>query len=99
MIDYRRFVGSLRDAAPPPCVTPEAESLWWARRGDWDKAHLTVQDLDSADAARVHAHLHRWEGDDENAAYWYRRAGEPVCALTIEDEWDVLARTLLRDPV
>jgi len=26
----------------------------------------------------VHAHLHRWEGDAGNAAYWYRRAGQPV---------------------
>jgi hypothetical protein len=25
----------------------------------------------------VHAYLHRKEGDQDNAAYWFRRAGQP----------------------
>ena len=27
----------------------------------------------------MHAYLHRKEGDQGNAAYWYGRAGKPVC--------------------
>jgi len=27
----------------------------------------------------VHAYLHRKEGDQGNAAYWYARAGKAVC--------------------
>jgi hypothetical protein len=27
----------------------------------------------------VHAYLHRKEGDQDNAAYWYGRARKPVC--------------------
>lgn len=46
--------------------------------GDWDGAHAIVQDDPSADAAWIHAHLHRIEGDLGNAAYWYRRADRPV---------------------
>jgi len=43
---------------------------------DWDGAHALVQDDESAEAAWVHAHLHRVEGDLENARYWYRKAGK-----------------------
>jgi hypothetical protein len=46
--------------------------------GDWDGAHKIVQDDPSPEAAWVHAHLHRVEGDLGNAGYWYRRAGKPV---------------------
>ena len=35
-----------------------------------------VQDLTSKEAAWVHAYLHRKEGDQMNAAYWYDRAGK-----------------------
>jgi hypothetical protein len=30
---------------------------------------------------------HRKEGDPENAAYWYRRAGKPVCREPFDAEW------------
>jgi hypothetical protein len=35
----------------------------------------------------VHAYLHRKEGDQENADYWYRRAGRPVCREPLDAEW------------
>lgn len=43
--------------------------------GDWDGAHAIVQNESGEDAAWLHAHLHRVEGDGANAAHWYRRAG------------------------
>ena len=54
--------------------------------GDWDGAHKLVQDDSSAEAAWVHAHLHRVEGDLSNAGYWYRRAGKPVAAGGLDEE-------------
>ena len=48
------------------------------------------------DAAWVHAHLHRVEGDDANARYWYRRAGRPASAAPLDAEWDEIAAALLR---
>jgi len=49
-----------------------------ALAGDWQEAHAIVQ-ADEADptACWIHAVLHRIEGDDANAGYWYRRAGRP----------------------
>ena len=71
------------------------QSLWWAAKGEWDKSHALVQGDACREAAWVHAYLHRVEGDAANAAYWYRRAGEPVCALGLEDEWRAIAAALL----
>lgn len=54
--------------------------------GDWDGAHRIVQDDPSPEAAWIHAHLHRIEGDLGNARYWYRRAGRPEATGSLEDE-------------
>ena len=89
------FVTSLGGDAPPPALAAPLAALWWARRGDWDAAHGRVQDEAGADAAWVHAHLHRAEGDAGNAAYWYRRAGRPVAGGPLPAEWDAIATALL----
>jgi len=50
---------------------------------------------ESADAAWVHAYLHRVEGDLSNAGYWYRTAGKPVAKSALEAEWSAIAADLL----
>ena len=64
-------------------------------RGDWDAAHRIVQSSDSPDSSWVHAYLHRKEGDQGNAAYWYARAEKPVPDLPLESEWKAIAQDLL----
>jgi hypothetical protein len=49
----------------------------------------------SRECAWVHAHLHRVEGDLENARYWYRQAERPVATGSLAQEWDDIARALL----
>ena len=44
----------------------------------------------------VHAYLHCKEGDAGNAAYWYRRAGKPVCRTSLDEEWERIAEALLQ---
>ena len=88
------FTASLADAAPAPLDAPLA-GLWWAAKGDWDQAHRLVQDDPGAEAAWVHAYLHRVEGDLANAGYWYRRAGRPVSGESLQGEWTEIAATLL----
>ena len=57
---------------------PKAELLQavkLALAGEWDAAHQVVQPYeDDANAAWIHAVLHKIEGDLSNACYWYRRA-------------------------
>ena len=42
--------------------------------GDWQAAHLIVQEDPSALASWAHGIVHLMEGDLANAGYWYRRA-------------------------
>lgn len=86
---------SLANAAPPAMLDAPLAALWWAARGDWDKAHKLVQDEDSREAAWVHAYLHRVEGDLSNARYWYGAARRLAATGTLEDEWAEIAVTLL----
>lgn len=92
MSDFR---ASLSGTAPAPNLTPPLAALWWAAKGEWDKAHKIVQDEDTADAAWVHAYLHRVEGDLGNAGYWYRQAGKPAAKDSLEDEWERIVSALL----
>ena len=95
MPDFQHFCDSLQDAEPPAGVSAELKALWWARKDDWDQAHQIVQDLDRPSGANVHAYLHRVEGDLENAAYWYRRAGVQVAEEALSIEWQALVQRLL----
>jgi hypothetical protein len=92
MADFR---ASLSDAAPAPGLEPPLAALWWAAKGHWDEAHKIVQDEASADAAWVHAYLHRVEGDLGNAGYWYRQAGHPVATGPLETEWEQITSALI----
>lgn len=94
-MDRRSFEESLARGEPPAGIMPELEALWWLARGDWERAHRIVQALRSRMAARIHAHLHRIEGDLWNADYWYRTAGVPVRRDCLEAEREDLLRELL----
>jgi hypothetical protein len=71
------------------------QSLWQDAHDDWQSAHELAQDVETTDGAWVHAYLHRKEGDQFNAAYWYRRAGKPVCSTSLEAEWSAIVGALL----
>lgn len=43
--------------------------------GDWQAAHVIVQDDPSCLAAWMHGIVHLLEGDPSNARYWYGQAG------------------------
>ena len=79
----------------PPALSPLLVALWHDARGDWERAHETAQDVDTADGAWVHAYLHRKEGDLGNAAYWYRQAAKSVATGPLDEEWTHIATALL----
>lgn len=90
-----QFIDSLRQPAPPAALPLHLQALWFDALGNWAKAHELVQDEPGADAALVHAYLHRREGDTANAAYWYNRAGSAFPAQTVEQEWKSLVQKWL----
>lgn len=89
------FEESLSNMLPPDGLAPPLTALWHTRRGEWDTAHGIVQDEPGRDAAWVHAHLHRIEGDRWNAGYWYRQAGKGPSSATLEEEWHEIVTALL----
>ena len=89
------FKATLAAPHPPRGLSQALLALWYDGRGDWDNAHETAQNIDSADGAWIHAYLHRKEGDTGNAAYWYRRAGKPVASTSLDDEWTAIVSALL----
>jgi len=86
---------SLSHAVPPRALDAPLAALWWARRGDWDKAHRLVMDEASREAAWVHAYLHRVEGDTGNANYWYARARRHPARGDLDAEWEAILGALL----
>ena len=72
------------------------QALWYDKKGDWDRAHRIVQSGNDVDSGWVHAYLHRKEGDDSNARYWYRRSGQPEFKAGLNQEWEQIALNLIR---
>ena len=73
-----------------------SRALWHASHGDWTAAHEEAQAGDDRDSAWVHALLHREEGDQGNAEYWYRRARKPVFRGGIAEERVAMITALLQ---
>jgi hypothetical protein len=68
-------------------ATQHLQSLELAAQGDWDGAHQIIQVYEDRLACMVHGYLHRIEGDEGNAAYWYRRAGKSLPANSLPEEF------------
>lgn len=84
---FEEFNKSLSLKDPPDDLSVYLISLWFDARGDWEKAHVTIQDTDDSSASWIHAYLHRKEGDIGNADYWYRRAERKRPTITLQEEW------------
>ena len=92
---FQEFQQSLTGTHPPDGLTPALTGLWWDAKGDWAQAHEAAQQDEGKEGSWVHAYLHRKEGDPSNAAYWYRRAGKPICRETLDSEWQHIVESLL----
>ncbi|MCJ8209766.1 hypothetical protein MUY27_08595 [Mucilaginibacter sp. RS28] len=89
------FKATLTGPTPDASWAAPLRSLWYDAKGDWHRAHALVDQLQDADAAWVHAYLHRKEGDSWNAGYWYRKAGKPHATATLDEEWEQLVINFL----
>lgn len=94
-LDEREIADFLKSEDKIKSYNAILKALWYDGNGDWEKAHDQVDSMDGKDAARIHAYLHRKEGDQWNADYWYRRAGASRPELTLEEEWKMLLTQFL----
>ena len=93
---YDEFKQSLSGYAPPTGISILLSALWHDSKGDWESAHNIAQSREGTQPYdRLHAYLHRVEGDTWNAGYWYRRAGVKVFEGSLKEEWEELVRLFL----
>jgi hypothetical protein len=92
-MNLQEFPESVSKDQPP---SEAMSGLWWDAKGDWTRAHESAQRDEGPAGARVHAYLHRKEGDSSNAAYWYQRAGKSQCRGSLQEDRAAIAEALLR---
>lgn len=93
---FDQFKSSMSQPEPPAHFRPVLQALWHDANGNWKAAHDVAQSREGTpDYDRLHAYLHRKEGDAFNAGYWYRRAGTSVFAGSLAEEWQVLVNQQL----
>ena len=92
--EFKQLIG--KQEKSPSSLPKALQALWYDKQGDWDKAHEIVQNASDADSAWVHAYLHRKEGDLSNACYWYNRSGQPEFKAELSQEWEQIAKELLK---
>jgi hypothetical protein len=67
------------------------EGLLLMKENNWEAAHEIAQSCEGhPDYDRLHAYLHRVEGDEWNAKYWYRRIGLPYPSTSLDEELEEL---------
>jgi len=71
------------------------ESLWYDGKGNWEQSHNIIQDINDSNASWIHAYLHRKEGDNWNADYWYNKAGKKRPDTILEKEWEDIVRKMI----
>jgi hypothetical protein len=89
-MDAKVFRDSIGGPAPDAGLPVTLQALWWDAKGNWARAHALVDELETPDGMAVHAYLHRKEGMESNADYWYRRAGREFHRPAFDDEWEAL---------
>lgn len=94
-MDFSAFKETLQNSTAPARVSVYLKALWHDANGDWQEAHNLIENLPDKTAARIHAYLHRKEGDQGNALYWYRRAGMSGVNSSLEREWVDIVKDLL----
>lgn len=94
-MNLQELTESVKGESAPEEVDGALLALWWDAKGDWSRAHEIAQEAGNREGDWVHAYLHRKEGDEGNAGYWYSRARQPFFEGSLEDEWSHIARALL----
>jgi len=92
---FEEFQKSLDASSPPPHLSGYLQSLWYDAKGDWNRSHDIIQNIEDKTAAWVHAYLHRKEGDNWNANYWYNKAGRDMPNISLDEEREQITKEML----
>lgn len=96
-MDLKEFKESIQNGGAAPPGSAYLQALWYDAKGDWEKSHHIIQEMNDKNAAWIHAYLHRKEGDIWNADYWYSRAGRNRPEIPLENEWEKITKAMLEE--
>ena len=85
-MEYNDFIKLTEKQKPSEKLSGIHLAIWYILKDNWDLAHETVQKLNTPVACRLHAYLHRVEGDLGNSDYWYGRASMEPTTASLETE-------------
>jgi hypothetical protein len=94
-MNIEEFRKTMSGDKPLSSWSPLLRALWHDGKDQWEDAHNIAQDIHSTDGSWIHAYLHRKEGDNGNAAYWYHRAGKKLPTCSLSEEWEQLVSHFL----
>ncbi|MGB5228804.1 hypothetical protein [Eudoraea sp.] len=92
---FQEFLKTQQNDHPSELWPKGLQALWYDLKGNWNASHNIAQDLPSELGYWIHAYLHRKEGDQFNANYWYRRANRQYPNLTLDEEFKVLVEYVI----
>jgi hypothetical protein len=91
------FKNTFHLSEPPAGVSEIVQALWFDAQNNWEAAHNIAQSQEGVQIYdRLHAYLHRKEGDNWNANYWYKRAKTTMPTVGLEEEWENLVEYFLK---
>jgi hypothetical protein len=93
----KEFKDSLLADKPSPEISDYLKAMWYDGKNNWEVAHTIVQDIETLEAAHIHAYLHRKEGDLGNASYWYQRAHRNFPKSSLQEEWEEIVKLFLKN--
>ncbi|MEM9143891.1 MAG: hypothetical protein AAGA86_12960 [Bacteroidota bacterium] len=94
--NYAEFTKTLTEQIPYAHWPEGLKALWYDAKGNWKASHDIAQEMHTALGSWIHAYLHRKEGDDWNAGYWYRLAGKPFPKQSLEEEHREITMSILQ---
>jgi hypothetical protein len=90
-----QFESYLFNNYPPTGISLFLIAMWNDAKGNWQTAHEIIQDIETEDGNWIHAYLHRKEGDEFNARYWYAKADRNFPSSTLAEEWKAIVSYFL----
>lgn len=93
---FKAFTETLELEAPYVSWPDALKSLWFEAKGNWNASHDIAQDMHNSMGSWLHAYLHRKEGDQFNAGYWYRKAGRSFPSISFDEEHREMVEFVLR---
>lgn len=94
-MNYADFMTALKYDRPSPAWSDALKALWYDAKDNWEASHDIAQDMHTTLGSWIHAYLHRKEGDEWNAGYWYRQAARPFPKISLEEERQEIVEFIL----